>query len=91
MSHNKEKVMIAMKKAKTSLDKVVKMIEDDKYCIDVIQQSLAVIGLLKAANISILEGHVNNCIKNACMNKNKKEIENKMSELVKVLKLAQTK
>jgi DNA-binding FrmR family transcriptional regulator len=91
MTHNKEKVSIAMKKAKTSLDKVIKMIDEDKYCIDVIQQSLAVIGLLKAANISILEGHVNNCIKNACAKKNKKEIEEKMSELVKVLKLAQTK
>jgi len=91
MSHNKEKVIIAMKKAKTSLDKVVKMIEENKYCIDVIQQSLAVIGLLKAANISILEGHINNCIKNACMKKNKKDIEEKMSELVRVLQLAQTK
>jgi CsoR family transcriptional regulator, copper-sensing transcriptional repressor len=91
MTHNKEKVSIAMKKAKTSLDKVIKMIDEDKYCIDVIQQSLAVMGLLKAANISILEGHVNNCIKNACVKKNKKDVEEKMSELIKVLKLAQTK
>jgi len=91
MAHNKEKVMIAMKKAKTSLDKVIRMIEDDKYCIDVIQQSLAVIGLLKSANISILEGHVNNCIKNACKKKNEKEIGEKMAELIRVIKIAQTK
>jgi DNA-binding FrmR family transcriptional regulator len=91
MAHNKEKVMIAMKKAKTSLEKIIKMIDDDKYCIDVIQQSLAVIGLLKSANLSILEGHVNNCIKNACKQKNDKEIEEKMSELLRVIKIAQNK
>lgn len=91
MAHNKEKIMIAMKKAKTSLDKVIKMIEENKYCIDVIQQSLAVIGLLKSANIGILEGHIDNCIKNACKKKTGKEIDEKMNELVRVLKLAQTK
>ncbi len=91
MAHNKEKVMIAMKKAKTSIEKVMKMIEDDRYCIDVLQQNLAVIGLLKSANLGLLEGHVNFCIKNACQKGSKKEIEEKMLELIQVLKIAQTK
>jgi DNA-binding FrmR family transcriptional regulator len=38
-----KKSLIALKKAKTSLEKVIQMIEDDKYCIDIIQQNLAVI------------------------------------------------
>ncbi|MBU0577140.1 metal-sensing transcriptional repressor [Patescibacteria group bacterium] len=91
MAHNKDKVMIAMKKAKTSLNKVMKMIDDNKYCIDVIQQSLAVIGLLKSANMTLLEGHVDHCVKNACKSGRKKDIEEKMSELIRVLKIAQTK
>ena len=91
MAHNKDKVLIAMKKAKTSLEKVMNMIEKDKYCIDIIQQSLAVMGLLKSANMKLLEGHVDCCIKNACKKGNKKEIEEKMNELIGVLKIAQTK
>lgn len=91
MSHNNEKTLIALKKAKTSLDKVTKMIEDGRYCIDIIQQNLAVIGLLRSANTSLLEGHVNNCIKNACFNGRKPEIEQKMDELIHIIKVAQTK
>ncbi len=80
-----------MKKAQTSLNKVMKMIEEDRYCIDVIQQSLAVIGLVKAANINLLESHVDCCIKKACISGKKKEIDDKMNELIRVLKIAQTK
>ncbi len=91
MSPNKTKAMIAMKKAKTSLEKVMKMIDEDKYCINVIQQNLAVIGLLKSANMTLLEGHVDCCIKNACKSGKKKDIEEKMEELIHILKIAQTK
>lgn len=91
MAQNKEKALIATKKAKSSLEKVMKMIEEDKYCIDIIQQSLAVIGLLKAVNLKLLEGHVDCCVKNACQSGNKQEIESKMTELINVLKIAQSK
>lgn len=79
-----------MKKAKSSLEKVITMIEDDKYCIDIIQQNLAVIGLLRSANASLLEGHVNSCVKNAAK-KGGQDLDNKMEELMKVIKIAQTK
>jgi len=84
-------VMIAMKKAKTSLDKVMRMIEEDQYCVDIIQQNLAVIGLLKSANTGLLQGHVDCCIKKACKDGNKKDIEEKMAELIQIFKIAQTK
>ena len=90
MAHNKEKVTVAVKKAKSSLEKVLQMVEEDKYCIDVIQQNLAVIGLLRSANLSLLEGHVNCCIKDAAK-KGGKELDEKMKELIKVIYVAQTK
>jgi DNA-binding FrmR family transcriptional regulator len=90
MAHNEDKTMIAMKKAKTSLEKVIKMIEDDRYCIDVIQQNLAVIGLLRSANTALLEGHVNCCVKDAAK-KGGKALDEKMAELIRVLQIAQTK
>jgi len=90
MAHNVNKVMVAMKKAKTSLNKVIKMVEENKYCIEVIQQNLAVIGLLRSANMHLLEGHMNNCVKSA-VKKGGKDVNAKMEELIKVLKIAQTK
>lgn len=90
MTHNKDKVTIAMKKAKSSIEKIITMIENDTYCIDVIQQNLAVIGLLRSANANLLEGHVNHCVKNAAKTGGK-ELDEKMEELMKVIKIAQTK
>jgi DNA-binding FrmR family transcriptional regulator len=43
MKENQKKALISLKKARTSIDKIISTIEDDKYCIDIIQQNLAVI------------------------------------------------
>jgi len=91
MAHNKDKVTIALKKANTLLSKVQNMIEEDKYCIDVIQQNLAIIGLLKSANLSLLEGHMDHCVKNAVKEKNSKRLNEMMDELMTIMKTAQNK
>lgn len=91
MAHNVDKTLISIKKAKSLLEKIIKMLDKGQYCIDIVQQNLAVIGLMKSANLSLLEGHVNNCIKNACLSGKKKDIEQKMDELLKVVKTAQNK
>lgn len=90
MAQNQGKALIATKKAKSSVEKVMKMIEEDKYCIDIIQQNLAVIGLLRSANTALLEGHVNCCVKDAAK-KGGKALDEKMAELIRVVKIAQTK
>ena len=86
-----QKVIIWLKKARTSLDKILIMLEEEKYCIDIIQQNLAVIWLLKSANLNLLEWHLNGCVKKAINAKNETEVEAKMQELVKVMNLAQSK
>lgn len=86
-----QKVIIGLKKARTSLDKILTMLEEEKYCIDIIQQNLAVIWLLKSANLNLLEWHLSGCVKRAMIAKNEKEVEDKMQELVKVMNLAQSK
>ena len=54
----KDKALISFKKANTLLSKIVKMMEADKFCVDVMQQSLAVTGLLKSANQMLMENHL---------------------------------
>jgi DNA-binding FrmR family transcriptional regulator len=54
------------------------MVEEDKYCIDIIQQNLAVVGLLKSANMNLLENHMNCCVRHAFNSKDEKQIEEKL-------------
>lgn len=91
MGYDQQKLKIAIKKARSSLDKVSKMIEEDKYCIDIIQQNLAVIGLLKSANLIMLEWHLNSCVKGAMKEKDEEKISRMIQELLDVVKTAQNK
>ncbi len=51
--------------AKGQLDGVSKMIEEDKYCLDISNQILAVIAMLKKANHEIISAHLRHCVVNA--------------------------
>ncbi|MBU0671121.1 metal-sensing transcriptional repressor [Patescibacteria group bacterium] len=88
MTENKKKALIGIKKSKSVLEKLINMIEEDKYCIDVMQQNLAAIGLLKAANEQLMEGHLNSCFKNAMNSKNDKKKQAMINEILKVSKLS---
>ncbi len=62
MEQNKRaKILIALKKARTSLDKIIARVEDgqsSQQCFAVLQQTLSVIGLLKNANNDMLAEHL---------------------------------
>jgi DNA-binding FrmR family transcriptional regulator len=51
-----------LKTAKGQLDAVIKMTEDERYCVDIAIQINAVLGLLKKANLSILKNHLETCV-----------------------------
>jgi DNA-binding FrmR family transcriptional regulator len=44
------------------LEKIKKMVEDDRYCIDVLQQTEAVKGSLKKIEEIILDSHLHTCV-----------------------------
>jgi DNA-binding FrmR family transcriptional regulator len=58
-SIRREKTLIAIRKAETSLRRIATTVErGETGCFPVIQQTLSVIGLLKSANLLMLEGHM---------------------------------
>jgi CsoR family transcriptional regulator, copper-sensing transcriptional repressor len=69
MDYN-QTISINFKKAKSLIAKIEDMIKKKEYCIDIMQQNLAVIGLLKSAHQQLLEKHLNSCFKNAMAAKN---------------------
>lgn len=54
-----------IKTARGQLDGIVRMIDEDAYCIDVSKQLLAVAALVKKANLTILNQHMNTCVREA--------------------------
>ncbi len=76
------------KKTRSLLDKIINMVESDKYCIDIMQQNLAAIGLLKSANQTLLESHLNTCFKIAMQSKNNNKKQEMIEEILKVTKLS---
>lgn len=87
MHENKAKTLINFKKAVSLLNKVIQMTEDKKYCVDIMQQNLAVMGLLKSAHHMLLENHLNTCFRNAMAAKNEKLKQEMTDEILKVTKL----
>ena len=82
----KAKILIAIRKARTSLEKIESMIEEERDCFLVIQQVLAAIGLLKSANLLMLDRHVARHLDGLG-----KRGDTLRSELVRIVKTAQSK
>ena len=87
MSTQKEKALINFKKAQSLISKVIQMIEGGEYCINIMQQNLAVLGLLKSAHQYLMENHLNTCFKKAMATKNEKRKQEMIEEILKVTKL----
>lgn len=82
MKADKNKITRLLKTAKGQIDGILKMIEDDRYCIDISNQILATNSILKKANLEILKTHLENCVKESL---NTKDENNKIDEVIKTL------
>jgi DNA-binding FrmR family transcriptional regulator len=82
MNEEQKKALNLLKTAKGQVAGIITMIEDERYCVDVSTQILAVQGLLKKANLLILEQHMNHCVKEAF---EAGSGEGKVQEIIKLL------
>lgn len=74
-----------LKTARGQLDGLLKMIEDDRYCVDISNQILAVSAILRKANRLVLEAHLGSCVKQAFENRDVNEQEKKITEIMNLL------
>ena len=80
----KQKSLKYVRQTQGTLAKVIVMIEEDRYCPDIIQQVDSVIGLLKTTKRELLAGHIDTCVGHQLMDNKKKAIE----ELLKIYNLS---
>lgn len=87
MRANHEDVARLLKTARGQIDGILKMIEEDRYCLDVSNQLMATQSILKKANKTVLRAHMDCCVRQAVESGSPNE---KMDELIALLdKLAQ--
>lgn len=79
----KERIIHRLKIAQGHLKKVLKMIEEDEYCIDVLHQSQAVQKAIKETDNLILENHLKTCASDAIR---KGKNEEAIAEVMEVFK-----
>ena len=83
----KAKALNRLKRAKGQIDGIIKMIEEDKYCIEVITQVLALNGAVKVLTPLILESHLNTCGANLASKDSEKK-QKFIKEIIKACELA---
>ena len=87
MMADQKTVFRLLKTARGQLDGIIKMVEDDRYCIDISQQVMATGAILNKVNKEILAAHLKHCVKEADDQQAREEkIDEFVSTLGKILK-----
>lgn len=63
MKSDKDRVSRLLKTARGQIDGILKMVEDDRYCIDISNQLMATQAILRGVNRQILHDHLDSCVK----------------------------
>ena len=67
---------------------VIRMVEQDAYCIDIIRQIQAVEGALNKVSTRILEDHLNSCVITAVQGNDQTERERVLKEITEVFEMS---
>ncbi|NLY11793.1 MAG: metal-sensing transcriptional repressor [Firmicutes bacterium] len=87
MRSDKDKITRLLKTARGQLDGLIKMVEQDRYCIDISNQLLATQAILRSINKQVLQDHLETCVKEAFeTGEGKLKIEEIMTIIDKLIK-----
>ncbi|MGI9953003.1 metal-sensitive transcriptional regulator [Moorellaceae bacterium AZ2] len=78
----KDDILLRLRKIEGQVKGLQRMVEENKYCVDVLVQIAAVRAALKTVGNMIIEQHVRGCVRNAIAQKRDDEV---IEELIDVL------
>ncbi|MFQ5856716.1 MAG: metal-sensitive transcriptional regulator [Anaerolineae bacterium] len=84
----KRKMLARLKSIEGHVRGIQRMVEEDQYCIDIIQQAQAVQRALDKFNALILENHLNTCVTTAIRGEDAEERERVVTEIMDVFETA---
>ena len=65
MRANHDSVLRKLKIARGQLDGIIRMVEEDRYCVEISNQLLATQALLKNLNQEVVKAHIEGCVRDA--------------------------
>lgn len=81
----KKQVGNRLRRIQGQIGGIQKMIEDDRYCIDVLTQITAVVSALRGVEDQVMQNHLNNCVAEAMRSDDAREQQEKVDELLNVI------
>ena len=84
----KTSVIKRLKRIEGQIRGLARMVEEDRYCIDIVTQLSAVRAALRRAEEEVLRDHVDHCVESAITSGNRAEQRRKVTELMKVVSRA---
>lgn len=82
MQADGRKILRLLKTARGQMDGIIKMVEENRYCIEISQQLMATEAILNTTNKEILSAHLKGCLNEA---QTPEERDSKIDELIKML------
>ena len=77
--------LVSLRRVEGQIRGIHKMIEDGRYCVDILYAVGAAIGALRTVESHILKDHLNACVKTAFGGKSQKEKDSKIQEIYELL------
>jgi DNA-binding FrmR family transcriptional regulator len=84
-NHIKASTLKRLKRIEGQVRGLHRMVEEDRYCIDIVTQISAVRAALRRAEEEILRDHVTHCVEGAIASGNQAEQRRKIAELMNVV------
>ena len=84
-SDTKKQLAARLARVEGQVRGIARMIEDDRYCIDVITQVQAVAAALRRVETIVLRDHVSHCVEHAIASGDQRDQRQKVAELLRVL------
>ncbi|MCP4911550.1 MAG: metal-sensitive transcriptional regulator [Oligoflexia bacterium] len=75
-----------LNRIKGQLQSIINMVEDEKYCINIIYQSKSIRNALRGFEMSVLENHFRKCVKKSIESNDPSEVDKKIDEIMTILK-----
>ena len=85
MMADHDKVSRMLKTARGQIDGILKMVDDDRYCIDVSTQLMATQALIARINADVLKAHVEGCVKYAAESGDEDLKTEKLAEVGRII------
>ncbi len=82
---NKKKTLQRLNRIEGQVRGIARMVEEDRYCIDIMTQIAAVHAALRKVEEALLSNHVNHCVEHAIRTGDAEDQRRKVAELIEVL------